>query len=105
MQLDISALSENFPDFSVAAIVASNTRVEPVRPAELSAFAEEAAATVRARWEGHQLADVPGIAVWRRGLQGLRGQTHQLPVFGGEAFEERLGRTPIGGHQPVRRYL
>jgi DNA/RNA-binding domain of Phe-tRNA-synthetase-like protein len=71
MRLDICDLLPRFPDFRVAALVATGMRVPAERPAPLAAAIEAREAACRAAWGGRELAEIPGVAAWRVAYKGF----------------------------------
>ncbi|MEJ1161527.1 B3/B4 domain-containing protein [Prosthecomicrobium sp. N25] len=71
MQIDISELVPAFPDFRVAVVVASDLAIPAERPAALDGLIAEREAAARARWGGLELADIPGVKVWRLAYKGF----------------------------------
>lgn len=71
MRLDISELVAAFPDFRVAAVVAEDLTVLPQRQAELAALIEAREVETRRLWAGTELAEIPGIAAWRRAYRAF----------------------------------
>jgi DNA/RNA-binding domain of Phe-tRNA-synthetase-like protein len=71
MQLSIAEIAPRFPDFRVAAIVAENLQITGARAPSLDALIAEREAACRAAWAGLELADIPGIAVWREAYKGF----------------------------------
>lgn len=65
MLIDISELVEAFPEFRVAVVVATGLSIPAVRPEGLALSIAEREAAARARWGGLELADIPGVKVWR----------------------------------------
>ena len=82
MQLDISNIAADFPDFRVATIIASGLEIVPERPAALDRFIEETEAECRRRWAGFELSEIPGIAVWRRAYRqfGIKKTSYRCSV-------------------------
>ncbi len=69
-QLSIEDLTERFPDFRVAFIIAEPLTVAPRGPrlAKDIAAAEDAC---RRRWGGMELAAIPEVAAWRAAYKGF----------------------------------
>lgn len=65
MRVDISELTETFPEFRVGVIVATGLAIPAERPDELDRLIGERASAVRAAWGGRELGDIPGIKAWR----------------------------------------
>ena len=82
MRIDISEISPAFPDFRVAAVVASGLAIPPTRPAELAALISERESACRARWQGTELSEIPGVAVWRAAYRafGIKKTSYRCSV-------------------------
>lgn len=65
MQIDISDLVPAFPDFRVAALVATGMRLSPERTEELEALIAARETAVRHAWGGRELGSIPGVNAWR----------------------------------------
>lgn len=65
MLIDISELVEAFPEFRVAVVVATGLSIPAARPEGLALSIAEREAAARARWGGLELAEIPGVKVWR----------------------------------------
>ncbi|WP_321332994.1 phenylalanine--tRNA ligase beta subunit-related protein [Breoghania sp.] len=81
MNLDISDLSQTFPDFRVAALVVTGASIGPRSPALSQEIAAREAA-FRDRWGSVALADIPGIAVWRAAYRafGIKKTSYRCSV-------------------------
>ncbi len=92
MKLDISEIATDFPSFRVAAIVAEDLQVTAQRPPGLDAEIERREAGARERWQGSELSQVPGIAVWRQAYKqfGIRKTSYRCSV-------ERLVKNALAG--------
>jgi DNA/RNA-binding domain of Phe-tRNA-synthetase-like protein len=71
MQLSIAEIAPRFPDFRVAVIVAENLTITGARAPSLDTLITEREAACRAAWGGRDLAEIPGIAVWRSAYKGF----------------------------------
>lgn len=71
MQISISAITNAFPDYRVAFVIAEGLTVTPERPAALDALIAARGAAARARWGGTELSAIPGIAAWRAAYKGF----------------------------------
>ncbi len=71
LSLSIAELVERFPEFRVAVVVAEGLRLKSGRSAELDALLGERETACRARWEGKELSEIPGIAAWRAAYKGF----------------------------------
>ena len=82
MKLDISDICEGFPDFRVAVIVANGLEVSAQRPAGLEALIAAREARARNSWQGFELSQVPGIAVWRQAYKqfGIKKTSYRCSV-------------------------
>jgi len=82
MQIDISEIAERFPDFRVAAVVATGVTIPAMRPPELGALIAEREAACRAKWGGRELSEIPGIAVWRTAYRafGIKKTSYRCSV-------------------------
>jgi len=69
--LSIAALTERFPDFRVALVVAENLRVAPTRSAALRREVEATEEECRRRWSAAELSAIPGVAAWRVAYKGF----------------------------------
>ncbi len=69
--LSIAELTERFPDFRVALVVAEEMSVAPTRSAALRSEIEAAEAECRRRWRGTELSAIPGVAAWRVAYKGF----------------------------------
>jgi DNA/RNA-binding domain of Phe-tRNA-synthetase-like protein len=82
MRIDISEVVDQFPDFSVAAIVARGLSIPASRPADLQALIADRETAARAKWTGTELSEIPGIAVWRRAYRsfGIKKTSYRSSV-------------------------
>ena len=73
MPIDVSIadIAENFPDYRVAVVMAEKLAIAPERPPGLAALIAAREAAARTAWAGHELAQIPGIAAWRRAYKGF----------------------------------
>jgi DNA/RNA-binding domain of Phe-tRNA-synthetase-like protein len=69
--ISIGDITNAFPDYRVAFVVAENLAIAPERPAGLDALIAEREAAARARWAGTELSQIPGIAAWRAAYKGF----------------------------------
>lgn len=92
MKLSVAELTGTFPDFRVAAVVATDLTIAPSRSPELNAIIEAAEAECRARWSGMELSEIPGIAAWRRAYRafGIKRTSYRSSV-------ERLVKNALAG--------
>jgi len=92
MFVDISEISDRFPDFRVAVIVATGLTVESGRPDDLKEVIDAYESDCRARWAATALSEIPGIAVWRRAYRsfGIKRTSYRSAV-------ERLVKNALAG--------
>jgi len=92
MLIDISEISAEFPEFRVAVVVADELRISERRPDGLDVLVREREADCRARWAGIDLAEIPGIVVWRRAYRafGIKRTSYRSSV-------ERLIKNALAG--------
>jgi len=69
--LSIAELSEKFPDFRVALVVAEDLGVAEARSALLHSEIEAIEEECRRRWSGVELSAIPGVAAWRAAYKGF----------------------------------
>jgi B3/4 domain len=69
--LSIAELTDRFPDFRVALIIAENMRVGESRSAPLPGEIEAIEAECRRLWTGVELSAIPGVAAWRAAYKGF----------------------------------
>ncbi len=69
--LSIAELTDRFPDFRVALVVAEDLSVGEARSALLQGEIEAIEAECRRRWSGVELSAIPGIAAWRAAYKGF----------------------------------
>ena len=82
MLIDISELSETFPDFRVAVVVATGITIPAQRPSDLATLIAEREAATRARWAGNELGSIPGINAWRLAYKafGIKKTSYRCSV-------------------------
>ncbi len=82
MKFDISDIADDFPDFRVAAFVATDLRIVPDRPAELDRLIIERMAASRDRWRDVVLAEIPGLKAWRKAYRafGIKQTSYRSSV-------------------------
>jgi len=71
LQISIADITEAFPDYPVAFVVAEGLTIVPERPAALDALIAEREEAARARWRGMELSAIPGITAWRAAYKGF----------------------------------
>ena len=82
MNIDISGIIGDFPDFRVAVVVAERIEIEPGRPPELAALIAEREANCRTAWGGMELSEIPGVAAWRKAYRafGIKKTSYRSSV-------------------------
>jgi DNA/RNA-binding domain of Phe-tRNA-synthetase-like protein len=97
MHVSIADITEAFPDYRVAFVVAEGLTIAPERPAALDALIAEREAAARARWSGTELSQIPGIAAWRAAYKGfgIRQTRYRSSV-------ERLVKNVLAGRSLAR---
>lgn len=92
MQIDISEIAANFPDFRVAVVVAEGLEIVVERSPELAALIAEREAACQARWGMTELSEIPGIAAWRKAYRafGIKKTSYRSSV-------ERLVKNILAG--------
>jgi len=94
MQIDISEISGNFPDFRVAVVVAEHLEIAVERPPELAALIAEREQACRAKWGTGEieLSEIPGVAAWRKAYRafGIKKTSYRSSV-------ERLVKNVLAG--------
>ena len=92
MQIDITEIITGFPEFRVAVVIAKEIDVGAERPPELAAIIAEREAACRRQWAGIELADIPGIAAWRKAYRafGIKRTSYRSSV-------ERLVKNVLAG--------
>ncbi|MGN8115161.1 B3/B4 domain-containing protein [Labrys sp. 22185] len=71
MQLTIAELTERFPDFRVAILLAEDLTVAAGRPGHLDAAILASEAACRSQYEGMELSAIPGVAAWHSAYKGF----------------------------------
>lgn len=94
MQIDISEISGNFPDFRVAVVMADKLDIFAERPPELAQLIAEREEACRKRWGTGdvELSEIPGVAVWRKAYRafGIKKTSYRSSV-------ERLVKNVLAG--------
>lgn len=82
MKLDISDISIDFPAYRVAVIVATGLAIPADRPAAFDEEIKQRSLKARERWAGHELSQIPGIAVWRQAYKqfGIKKTSYRCSV-------------------------
>jgi DNA/RNA-binding domain of Phe-tRNA-synthetase-like protein len=70
-KLSIAGIIERFPDFRVAAVVATIDGMAEGRSPTLAGEIARREAECRARWAGVELSAIPGVAAWRTAYRGF----------------------------------
>ncbi len=68
--LSIAELTERFPDFRVAVVIAEGLTIGS-RDGALEAAVVDAEARARTRWAGVELSAIPGVSAWRTAYRGF----------------------------------
>jgi DNA/RNA-binding domain of Phe-tRNA-synthetase-like protein len=71
MDLTIAELTERFPDFRVAIIVAEELTITPARSQTLANWIAARESACRERYVGMELSAIPGVAAWRSAYKGF----------------------------------
>jgi DNA/RNA-binding domain of Phe-tRNA-synthetase-like protein len=97
LQISIADITNAFPDYRVAFVVAENLAIAPERPAALDALIAGREETARAKWAGTELSQIPGVAAWRAAYKafGIRQTRYRSSV-------ERLMKNVLAG-RPLAR--
>lgn len=102
MKLSIASLTEAFPDFRIAAVVADGLTIDASRQPELAAYIADAEAQCRAQWAGMELSEIPGIAAWRRAYRafGIKKTSYRSSV-------ERLVKNVLANREipPINSFV
>ena len=82
MDIDISDIVADFPDFRVAVVIAEGLEIGADRPRSWRRSSPSARRRPRAKWAGRELADIPGIAAWRRAYRafGIKRTSYRSSV-------------------------
>jgi DNA/RNA-binding domain of Phe-tRNA-synthetase-like protein len=82
MLIDISEITDNYPDFRVAVVTATDLQIGANRPPELDRLIGRYEAACREEWGRTTLAEIPGIAVWRRAYRsfGIKRTSYRSSV-------------------------
>lgn len=97
MQIDITEIAADFPQFRASVLVARELAVSPARPQGLDEEIARREGECRARWAGRELADIPGIAAWRSAYRafGIKRNSYRSAV-------ERLVKNVLAGRELAR---
>lgn len=82
MNVDVSEIIRDFPEFRVAVVRVARIEIEPGRPAELGALIAEREAACRAAWGGMDLSEIPGVVAWRKAYRafGIKKTSYRSSV-------------------------
>lgn len=82
MNIDISDIIADFPDFRVAVVIADGLEIGGDRPDALEAIIAEREAAAREAWAGRELSEIPGVAAWRRAYRafGIKKTSYRSSV-------------------------
>jgi DNA/RNA-binding domain of Phe-tRNA-synthetase-like protein len=97
LQISIADITNAFPDYRVAFVVAEGLSIPPERPPALDALISEREAACRAAWVGAELSQIPGIAAWRAAYKafGIKQTRYRSSV-------ERLVKNVLAGRALAR---
>jgi len=92
MHIDITEIIGAFPEFRVAVVTAEEIDVGAERPPELAATIADRVVACRRQWGGTELAEIPGIAAWRKAYRafGIKRTSYRSSV-------ERLVKNVLAG--------
>ena len=95
--LSIADIIDAFPDYRVAVVVAEGLSIPAERPPALDVLIHAREQAARARWSGTELAQIPGIAAWRRAYRafGIKQTRYRSAV-------ERLVKNVLAGRELAR---
>lgn len=71
MQISIADITNAFPDYRVAVVVAEGLTIGSERPPALDALIAQREDAARAQWAGTELSQIPGVAAWRAAYKGF----------------------------------
>lgn len=94
-RLSIETLTDRFPEFRVAFVLAEGLHIVPARSPGLADTIATAEAACRTRWAGTELSAIPGVAAWRDAYKrfGIKRTSYRSSV-------ERLIKRVLAG-QPL----
>ena len=97
MRISIADITNAFPAYRVAFVVAEGLSIAAERPGALDALIAQREEAARARWAGMELAAIPGIAAWRAAYKGfgIKQTRYRSSV-------ERLAKNVLAG-RPLAR--
>jgi DNA/RNA-binding domain of Phe-tRNA-synthetase-like protein len=97
LQISIADITNAFPHYRVAFVVAEGLTIAPERPLALDALIAQREEAARARWGGTELSQIPGIAAWRAAYKGfgIRQTRYRSSV-------ERLVKNVLAGRSLAR---
>lgn len=82
MRLDISELTNDFPDFRVAVVRSEGLVIPPSRDDALALWIAEREAETRRVFAGTELSEIAGVAAWRRAYKafGIKKTSYRSSV-------------------------
>ncbi|MEM1046775.1 MAG: phenylalanine--tRNA ligase beta subunit-related protein [Pseudomonadota bacterium] len=82
LTLSIAELTETFPDFRAAVILATDLNIPAERPEALDPEIARREAACRERHEGAALSEIPGVAAWREAYKkfGIKKTSYRSSV-------------------------
>jgi DNA/RNA-binding domain of Phe-tRNA-synthetase-like protein len=82
MHADISAIVDRFPDLKIAFVVATDFAMSDETPPALAGHIASVEARAQARFKDLAMADIPGVAVWRRAYRdfGIKKTSYRCSV-------------------------
>jgi DNA/RNA-binding domain of Phe-tRNA-synthetase-like protein len=97
VQISIAAITNTFPDYRVAFVMAEGLTIAPQRPAALDTLISQREAAARERWSGMELSAIPGVAAWRAAYKafGIKQTRYRSSV-------ERLVKNVLAGRELAR---
>lgn len=97
IQLSIAAVTEKFPAFRVAVVVAEGLNIAAERPATLDRLIGEREEAARQHWGTMELSRIPGVAAWRAAYKafGIKQTRYRSAV-------ERLMKNVLAGRALAR---
>ena len=97
MQVTIADITNVFPQYRVAVVVAEGLTIAPERPAALDALIAAREEAARVQWSGMELSQIPGITAWRAAYKafGIKQTRYRSSV-------ERLVKNVLAG-RPLAR--
>jgi DNA/RNA-binding domain of Phe-tRNA-synthetase-like protein len=92
--ISISDIADAFPAYRVAVVAAEGLAIARDRPPALEALIREREEAARARWNGTELSQIPGVAAWRAAYKafGIKQTRYRSSV-------ERLMKNVLAGRE------